>query len=224
MISPPQRKQPGPSHGHSAHSGMAVHDPCLEQRAGERGSLPMRLEPRAGRAWDGRPHVEGVRQTGGRSPTFFALGQRFTQLRNAPGNEWLPDCGCGSVRPACGYMGDAYAACLDPDCPDRGQRTHCKSTPGRACCRARVAVIGCTVVTGLCWTRTPVPPANIPARLYDRGIALYMLDRDVRARLAERTRTMVGTVHPGLELRGLATRPCQPRANDQEPTRFEERT
>ncbi len=128
-------------------------------------------------------------------------------------------------RPAaCGYMGDAYAACLDPDCPDRGQRTHCKSTPGRACCRARVAVIGCTVVTGLCWTRTPVPPANIPARLYDRGIALYMLDRDVRARLAERTRITVGTIHPGLELRGLATRPCQPRANDQEPTRFEERT
>ena len=81
----------------------------------------MCLEPRAGRAWDGRPHVEGVRQTGGRSPTFFALGQRFTQLRNAPGNEWLPDCGCGSVRPACGYMGDAYAAFLDPDRLDRGQ-------------------------------------------------------------------------------------------------------
>ncbi len=46
---------------------------------------------------------------------------------------------------------------------------------------------------------------NIPARLYDDGIALYMPYRDVRALLAERTRTAVGTARPGLELRGLAT-------------------
>ena len=46
---------------------------------------------------------------------------------------------------------------------------------------------------------------NILARLYDEEITLYMPYRDVRALLAERTRTAVGTAPPGLELRGLAT-------------------
>ena len=46
---------------------------------------------------------------------------------------------------------------------------------------------------------------NIPARLYDEEITLYMPYRDVRALLAERTRTAVGTAPPGLELRGPAT-------------------
>ena len=46
---------------------------------------------------------------------------------------------------------------------------------------------------------------NIPARLYDEEITLYTPYRDVRALLAERTRTTVGTARPGLELRGLAT-------------------
>ncbi|MYC62276.1 MAG: hypothetical protein F4X16_05505 [Caldilineaceae bacterium SB0661_bin_34] len=46
---------------------------------------------------------------------------------------------------------------------------------------------------------------NIPARLYDDGITLYTPYRDVRALLAERTRTVVGTARPGLELRGRAT-------------------
>ena len=46
---------------------------------------------------------------------------------------------------------------------------------------------------------------NIPARLYDSAITLYMPYRDVRALLAERTRTGVGTAPPGLELPGLAT-------------------
>ena len=46
---------------------------------------------------------------------------------------------------------------------------------------------------------------NILARLYDDEITLYMPYRDVRALLAERTRTAVGTAPPGLELRGHAT-------------------
>ena len=46
---------------------------------------------------------------------------------------------------------------------------------------------------------------NILARLYDEEITLYMPYREVKALLAERTRTTVGTAPPGLELRGLAT-------------------
>ena len=55
------------------------------------------------------------------SPTFFTLGRRFTQLRNAPGNEWLKDYGYEIVRYVCKYMGDAYAAFFDPDRPDHGR-------------------------------------------------------------------------------------------------------
>ena len=62
------------------------------------------------------------------SPTFFTLGQRFTKLRNAPGNEWLKDYSYTIVRYACKYMGDAYAAFFDPD-PDHG-RPQYKAKPG----------------------------------------------------------------------------------------------
>ncbi|MCY4521841.1 MAG: helix-turn-helix domain-containing protein, partial [Caldilineaceae bacterium] len=55
------------------------------------------------------------------SPTFFTLGTRFTQLRNAPGNEWLKGYSYAIVRYACKYMGDAYAAFFDPDRPDHGR-------------------------------------------------------------------------------------------------------
>ena len=48
---------------------------------------------------------------------------------------------------------------------------------------------------------------NILARLCDDEITLYMPYREVKALLAERTRTTVGTAPPGLELRGLATVP-----------------
>ena len=48
---------------------------------------------------------------------------------------------------------------------------------------------------------------NIPARLYDDEITLYTPYGDVKALLAERTRTAVGTARPGLELRGPATAP-----------------
>ena len=48
---------------------------------------------------------------------------------------------------------------------------------------------------------------NILARLYDEEITLYMPYREVKALLAERTRTAVGTAPPGLELRGHATEP-----------------
>ena len=63
---------------------------------------------------------------------------------------------------------------------------------------------------------------NIPARLYDEEITLYMPYREVRALLAERTRTVVGTARPGLGLRGHATPSHQPRAKYHEPARFEE--
>ncbi len=46
---------------------------------------------------------------------------------------------------------------------------------------------------------------NIPARLCDEEIALYMPYGEVRALLVERTRQAVGTDRPGLELQGLAT-------------------
>ncbi|MXZ42994.1 MAG: hypothetical protein F4Z18_14860, partial [Caldilineaceae bacterium SB0666_bin_21] len=46
---------------------------------------------------------------------------------------------------------------------------------------------------------------NILARLYDEEITLYTPYREVKALLAERTRTAVGTAPPGLELRGPAT-------------------
>jgi len=46
---------------------------------------------------------------------------------------------------------------------------------------------------------------NIPVRLYDDEITLYTPFREVKALLAERTRTAVGTAPPGLELRGPAT-------------------
>ncbi len=55
------------------------------------------------------------------SPTFFTLGTRFTQLRNAPGHAWLQDYSYEIVRYACKYMGDAYAAFFDPDRPDHGR-------------------------------------------------------------------------------------------------------
>ena len=48
---------------------------------------------------------------------------------------------------------------------------------------------------------------NILARLYDEEITLYTPFREVKALLAERTRTAVGTAPPGLELRGPATAP-----------------
>ena len=48
---------------------------------------------------------------------------------------------------------------------------------------------------------------NIPARLYDDEITLYTPYGEVKALLAERTRTAVGTARPGLELRGPATMP-----------------
>ena len=54
-------------------------------------------------------------------PTFFTLGQRFTQLRNAPGHEWLQDYSYNIVRYVCKYLGDAYAAFFDPDRPDHGR-------------------------------------------------------------------------------------------------------
>ena len=48
---------------------------------------------------------------------------------------------------------------------------------------------------------------NIPARLYDAEITLYMPHGEVKALLVERTRLSVGTARPGLELQGPATAP-----------------
>ena len=46
---------------------------------------------------------------------------------------------------------------------------------------------------------------TFPARLYDDEITLYTPFREVKALLAERTRTAAGTAPLGLELRGPAT-------------------
>ena len=58
---------------------------------------------------------------------------------------------------------------------------------------------------------------NIPARLYDEEITLYMPHGEVKALLAERTRTAVGTARPGLELRGRATEPPSTESESPEP-------
>ena len=58
---------------------------------------------------------------------------------------------------------------------------------------------------------------NILARLYDEEITLYMPYREVKALLAERTRTAVGTAPPGLELRGCATEPPSTESESPEP-------
>ncbi len=63
---------------------------------------------------------------------------------------------------------------------------------------------------------------NIPARLYDEEITLYMPYREVRALLAERTRTAVGDCPPRTRVQGMQRRSHQPRAKYQESTRFEE--
>ena len=57
------------------------------------------------------------------SPTFFTLGQRFTQLRNTPGHEWLKDYGYEIVRYTCKYMGDAYTAFSTRIVPTMGVRS-----------------------------------------------------------------------------------------------------
>ena len=61
---------------------------------------------------------------------------------------------------------------------------------------------------------------SIQEQRYDDKITLSMPYRKVKALLVERTRTVVGTAPPGLELQGLQRVPCQPRANDQAPARF----
>ena len=58
---------------------------------------------------------------------------------------------------------------------------------------------------------------NILARLYDEEITLYMPYREVKALLAERTRTAVGTAPSGLELRGRATEPPSTESESPEP-------
>ena len=75
----------------------------------------------AGHQQDYRCWREHGRQgQGPGSPTFFTLGKRFTQVRNAPGNEWLQAYSFKVVRYACKYMADAYAAFFDPNRPDHG--------------------------------------------------------------------------------------------------------
>ena len=100
--------------------GTAANGRYLEQLAGAcrfawNGVLAGHQQ--AYRCW--REH--GRQGQGPGSPTFFTLGQRFTQVRNAPGNEWLQDYSFAIVRYACKYMADAYAAFFDPNRPDHGR-------------------------------------------------------------------------------------------------------
>ena len=68
--------------------------------------------------------VSGKPGEGPGDPTFFTLGQRFTQLRNASRHEWLKDYSYEIVRYTCKYLGDAYAAFFDPNRPDHGRPQH----------------------------------------------------------------------------------------------------
>ncbi len=99
------------------------------------------------------------------SPTFFTLGTRFTQLRNAPGHAWLKDYSYASVRYACKYMGDAYAAFFDPDRPDHGHPqykakhyTQPAFSPSRPTYASRTAA--CTSPRGA--GRVSVPSTGMP--------------------------------------------------------------
>ena len=99
--------------------GTAAHGRYLEQLAGA-----CRFawnEVLAGHQQDYRCWREyGRLGKGPGSPTFFTLGKRFTQLRDAPGNEWLKDYSFKVVRYTCKYMADAYTAFFDLNRPDHG--------------------------------------------------------------------------------------------------------
>jgi len=100
--------------------GTAANGQYLEQRAGAcrfAWNHVLAGHERDYRMWK----AFGKLGDGPGSPTFFTLGQRFTQLRNAPGHAWLQDYSYEIVRYACKYMGDAYAAFFDPDRPDHGR-------------------------------------------------------------------------------------------------------
>lgn len=60
-------------------------------------------------------------------------------------------------------------------------------------------------------------PCNIRARLHNALSSLWRPYREVKALFAERTRTAVGTVHPGLALPARANVPHQPRAKSPSP-------
>ena len=140
------RLQPGPSTGHGEDDTMAsIPQSTTQEPPTVIRTLRVRLYP--GTAANGRyleqlagacrfawNHVLAGHETdyrtwkaagkpgeGPGSPTFFTLGRRFTQLRNASGHEWLQDYSYEIVRYACKYLGDAYAAFLDPDRPDHGR-------------------------------------------------------------------------------------------------------
>ena len=84
---------------------------------------------------------------------------------------------------------------------------HRKSTPARVCLQGTRRGDRFCCRDGVVWDADTHAACNIPARLYDRKIALYTPHGDVKALPVERTRTAVGTARPGLGLRGLATPP-----------------
>jgi len=100
--------------------------------------------------------------------------------------------------------------CLDAEVlrwPWSIRPAHRKSTPARACLQGTRRGDRFCCRDGVVWDADTHAACNIPARLYDRKIALYTPHGDVKALLVERTRTAVGTARPGLGLRGLATQP-----------------
>lgn len=99
--------------------GTAANGPYLEQLAGA-----CRFawnEVLAGHQTDYRNRRDDQKPgPGPGSPTFFTLGKRFTQIRNAPGHEWLKDYSFEIVRYSLKYMRDAYAAYFNLNQPDHG--------------------------------------------------------------------------------------------------------
>ena len=99
--------------------GTAANGRYLEQLAGAcRFAWNAVLDKHQTRYWMWRSFGELGKGPG--IPTFFTLGKLFTQVRNAPGNEWLKDYSFAVVRYACKYMADAYGAYFDPNRPDHG--------------------------------------------------------------------------------------------------------
>ncbi|MXZ43224.1 MAG: helix-turn-helix domain-containing protein [Caldilineaceae bacterium SB0666_bin_21] len=99
------------------------------------------------------------------SPTFFTLGQRFTQLRNAPGHEWLKDYSYEIVRYACKYMGGCLRRVLRPGL----SRPRASAVQGQALHQARLnhPPPTCASRTGGCtsprWAgRVSVPSTGMP--------------------------------------------------------------
>ena len=91
------------------------------------------------------------------------------------------------------------------------QPAHRKSTHGQACFRAHSGRIGFCYVDGVVRKAHVRAACNIREQLGDPKIELYTPYREAKTLLLGRTRPLVGTAPPGLELQGHT-----PRSNESE--------